>query len=79
MDTITVSKKEYQNLVERALRYDYLARIIQKKGSIFSSPPTSDVKEVVESFRATKLYNTPFLRSLEKGLNRSSYFKTEQK
>jgi len=73
MVTITVPKKEYENLVERALRYDYLKQTIE--GDIFSAPPIKSAKVVISAFKKTKLYKPTFIASLEKGLNRSSYFK----
>lgn len=73
MSTITISKREFQKLIERALRYEYLAKIIKEEKDIFAPPPTQDIKEIIKSFRATKLYSPSFLRSLEKGLRRSSH------
>ena len=74
-NTITISKKEYQKVLERALRYEYLWQILKEKEDIFVPPPIRNIKEVIKSFRETKLYSPEFLRSLEKGLKRSSYFK----
>jgi len=73
MANITVPKKEYQKLIDRALRYEYLRQILEE--DIFSPPPTRDIKEVIREFRRTKRYNQKFLDSLEKGLKRSSCFK----
>jgi len=75
MDTITISKKQYQRLLEKVLRYEYLREIIREKEDIFVSPPTRDVKKVLGAFEDTKLYSPQFLKTLEKGLKRSSYFK----
>lgn len=75
MDTITIPKKQYQKLLEKALRYEYLQKIIKEREDIFASPPTREVKEVIKAFRETKLYTPQFLKSLEKGLKRSSYFR----
>lgn len=74
MSIITISKKEYRELIEKKFRYEYLREIIE--GDIFSSPSTRDIKEILSAFKKTKKYNQKFLKSLEKGLNRSSYFKT---
>ena len=74
-DTITISEKEYQKLLEKALRYEYLFQILKEKDDIFAPSPTREVKEVVRSFKATGLYSSQFLKGLEKGLRRSSYFK----
>ncbi|MFQ6049596.1 MAG: hypothetical protein ACE5J0_00970 [Candidatus Paceibacterales bacterium] len=75
METITISKKQYQRLLEKALRYEYLQKIIKEKGDIFAPPPTRNGKEVIKAFQKTNLYSSQFLKSLEKGLKRSSYFK----
>jgi hypothetical protein len=42
---------------------------------IFSPPPTKDIKEIVNAFKKSGLYNQKFTDSLEKGLKRSAYFK----
>ena len=75
MNNITISKKQYQKLLEKDLRYEHLQQIVREKEDIFASPPTRDVKEILSAFRETKLYSSQFLKSLEKGLKRSSYFK----
>ena len=73
MDKVTVSKKEYQKLIDKALRYEYLRQIL--KEDFFSSPPTKDSKEVIKEFRDSGKYNKDFIKSLSIGLKRSSYFK----
>ena len=73
MVTITISKKKYQRLLDKALRYEYLRQILEE--DIFASPPTRDVKTIIKEFRATKQYNQKFLESLARGLKRSPRFK----
>lgn len=73
MTTITISKKEYQKLLDKAMRYEYLRQLMG--GNIFSPPPTRNIGEIVGAFKGVGKYNQQFLRSLEKGLKRSSYFK----
>lgn len=73
MATITISKREYQRLLDRALRYEYLRQILEE--DIFTPPPIRNSKAVIKEFRAMKRYNQKFLESLSKGLRRSSYFK----
>lgn len=73
MTTITISKKEYQKVFEKALRYDYLRHLFEK--DTFSPPPTRDRKMILKEFGKTKKYNQKFLDSLERGMKRSSYFK----
>ena len=72
MSTITISKKEYRELLNKKLKYEYLRQIL--RADIFSPPLTKNVKEIVKSFRATKLYNSQFIKSLERGIKRASYF-----
>ena len=74
MSTITIPKKEYEELIEKRLRYEYLRRLMEE--DIFSPPPIRKIREVMNEFKTTKRYNRQFLKSLEKGLNRSSYFRT---
>ena len=73
MVTITIPKREYQGLLEKALRYEYFRQIIQE--DIFTSPPVRDAEKVVQEFKETNLYIQKFLNSLKQGLKRSSYFK----
>ena len=73
MVTITIPKKEYQQLLDKALRYEYLRQILEE--DIFASPPVQNSKTILKEFRKTKRYNQKFLESLAKGLKRSTYFK----
>lgn len=73
MQTVTISKKEYKELIEKKLRYEYLHQIIEE--DIFSPPPIKDIKELIKAFQKTGFYNQRFIDSLEKGLKRSAYFK----
>ena len=73
MSTVTLSKKEYESLKEKALRYEYLKQVLE--GDIFSPPPTRDAKKIAREFAKSGKYNKNFLQSLEKGLKRSSYFR----
>jgi len=75
MDTITLTKKQYDQLVKKALHYDYLRELM--KEDIFVSPPVKKSEAVVEAFAETGAYNQKFLKSLKKGLKRSSYFENE--
>lgn len=72
MNTIIIPKKEYNNLLDARLRYEYVRQILAE--DIFSPPPTKKRAEVMRVFAAAKKYNVKFLKSFEKGLKRSSYF-----
>ena len=71
--TITITKKEYHELTEKALRYEYIYEGI--KENIFAPPPTKNVEKIIKEFGKTGQYTQKFLKSLEKGLKRSSYFR----
>ena len=73
MSTVTISKKEYRELVEKKLRYDYLRQVMEN--NVFSPPPVRSRKAVLKAFLGTKKYNNKFLKSLARGLERSPYFK----
>ena len=73
MSKVTIPVKEYQNLMEAKLKYQYLKKILEE--DIFSAPPIKNIDKVVNAFRETKKYNSNFIKSLEKGLKRSSAFK----
>ncbi len=73
MSMVTISKREYRELVEKKLRYDYLHQVIVS--DVFSLPPVRSRKSVLKAFSGTKKYNKKFLKSLARGLERSTYFK----
>ncbi|OHB18490.1 MAG: hypothetical protein A2749_00655 [Parcubacteria group bacterium RIFCSPHIGHO2_01_FULL_45_26] len=73
MASVTISKKEYEELLDNKLRFQYVKQSLNE--DFFSPPPTRSIKEVMVAFRATGKYNKLFLQSLEKGLRRSSHFK----
>lgn len=73
MTTITISKKEYQKLLDKSLRYEYLRQLMES--DIFSAPPTKNIGEIVSAFKGIGKYNQQFINALGKGLGRSSYFK----
>lgn len=74
MNTVTVPKKEYKELLETKLRYSHLREVLEE--DIFSAPPTHKKHDVMSAFKASKKYNTRFLKSLENGLERSSHFRS---
>lgn len=72
MQTITISREEYNTLLESKLKFDYLQQIL--KDDLFSSPPTKNTDAIIAAFNQTGKYNKAFINSLKKGLKRSSYF-----
>lgn len=75
MVTVTIPKKEYQHLVDKALRYEYLRQIL--KEDVFAPPSVKNPEKIIKAFKKTGLYNQSFLQGLKKGLGRSSYFRGE--
>ena len=75
MVTVTIPKKEYQSLAEKALRYEYLRQLLEE--DIFAAPPTRNSGDIVKEFKKSKIYGKGFLKSLERGLGRSSYFRAK--
>lgn len=72
MNTVTIPKKEYQQLLDKALKYQYLRNLMNE--DVFSPPPVRSVSKILREFRTAKRYGGQFLASLKKGLGRSSYF-----
>lgn len=73
MNTITLSKNKYQELKQKAADFERLRTFVETK--IFIPPPVRDRKKIISEFQKTRLYNAKFLKSLERGLARSSYFR----
>jgi len=73
MQTVTISKKEYQELVEKKLQLDYVSSVLG--GGLFSSPPNKDKRKILSAMRKTNKYKKDFLKGIERGLGRSNYFK----
>lgn len=74
MPTITITKETYKALTDKALKYDYLRQIMEK--DLFSLPSSRDSKKIIKEFKAVGKYNQTFIKSLEKGLRRSNYFRS---
>lgn len=73
MATITITKKEYLELIDKKLRFDYLRNVLTE--DFFAPPPTKDSNEIIRAFKAAKKYNQKFINGLKRGLDRSAYFK----
>jgi len=74
MDTITLPKKIYSDLLEKAMRYQYVASILQNEDNVFGPPPVKSVQQLVKAFSSAGHYSKSFIASLEKGLKHSNYF-----
>lgn len=72
--TVTIPKKEYEELVDARVRFEYMKHVLNEKQNQFTPPPTKNTKRVVQEFEKTGLYSKAFLASLETGLKRSKRF-----
>lgn len=72
MATVTLPKIEYLKLKKRAEAFDKM--IAEVNPSLFFTPMEKSRKKIISEFSKTKLYSKEFLKDLEKGLKRSSYF-----
>ena len=48
MNTVTIPKEEYNELIEKKAKYEYLRLIIEE--DIFASPSTRNIKDMIKSF-----------------------------
>lgn len=72
MVTVTIPKNEYNKLIEVKFRYERLRQVMEE--DVFSPPPFKKKSVVLKAFRKSGLYTDAFLKSLKRGLKRSSYF-----
>ncbi len=72
MASVAIPQEEYDELIDKAKRYDCLKQIMVE--DIFAPPPTHSARQITKEFRATRKYGKEFLDSLARGLKRSSYF-----
>jgi hypothetical protein len=72
MTTVTLPKIEYLNLKKRAEAFDKMLAGINP--GFLLVPPEKSRKKIISEFFKTKLYSKEFLKDLEKGLKRSSFF-----
>ena len=67
MNTVTITKTEYQKLQNQSKAYQKLA------SNVFQFALKDPIQEVVDDFKKTDLYTDEFLIDLEDGLRESSY------
>ena len=72
MTKVTLPKIEYLSLKKRAEAFDRM--IAGVNPDLFYVPMEKSRKKIISDFSKTRLYNKEFLKSLNKGLKRSSFF-----
>ena len=70
--SISLTKSEYTDLKSRADAYDRIISLAQREISV--TPPERSAKKVIAEFKKADTYSQEFLKSLEHGLRRSSFF-----
>ena len=73
MSTITIPKKEYQELLDKKLRYEYLKQLLNE--DIFAPPRIRSIKKIVDELVMSGQHSRRFIASVERGLKRSRYFR----
>lgn len=74
MITITIPKNKYEILKKKARAYELLKKRAMR-GGFFDTPPKKNSVHIIKAFRASGQYNEKFIKSVERGLGRSGYFK----
>jgi hypothetical protein len=71
MQTITIPKTQYQQILQQAKAYQKLA------SSFFADKLKNSVDDVVNDFEKIGIYSKEFLEDLQSGLEKSSYLKSK--
>lgn len=72
MATVTISKTTYDELKKKASAYERIFGVLAE--DLFAPPPARSVEKIIGEFRKSGKYREAFLKSLARGLGRSSYF-----
>ena len=72
MSTVTLTRTTYLDLKRRAAAYERIVTMLER--DVFTPPPVRNVRKIMVAFRRSNRYPARFLKSLERGLSRSTYF-----
>ena len=72
MVTVTMPKVEYISLKKKAESFDSMIAGINP--SLLFVPLEKSRKKIISEFSKTKLYSKEFIKDIEKGMKRSSFF-----
>ena len=72
MNTISVPRSEYEMLKAQATAYVRLLKSVATESIV--TPPTRSRSMVMKELKKIGKYNKNFLKSLEKGLEESTFF-----
>ncbi|MDO8581637.1 MAG: hypothetical protein Q7S16_02065 [bacterium] len=74
MRTIEIPVREYTLLKKKAHAFETILYFVRMRPEFFEIPPVRSRKKIMSAFRETGKYSSDFLRSLQKGLQRSTFF-----
>ena len=71
---MTITKEKYLELCEKAKRFEFIQKLAFDTDSLFQKPASRNVSTVIKEMKKTQKYNESFLKSIQNGLKKSSYF-----
>lgn len=71
-NSVSLSKTEYVDLTSRAKAYDLIVSLVQKEVAFV--PPVRSTKKIIVELKKTEKYSQDFLKSIERGFQRSAHF-----
>lgn len=71
---VTITKEKYQELVEKAGRFEVIQKLAFDGQDFFQEPATRKPSAIVKEMEKTRRYSKDFLKSLGLGLKKSAYF-----
>ncbi|MDO8604740.1 MAG: hypothetical protein Q7K40_05110 [bacterium] len=71
-NTVSLTKVEYSDLTSRAKAYDMIVSLVQKEVAFI--PPVRSTKKIISELKKTEKYSQDFLKSIERGFQRSAHF-----
>lgn len=71
---VTITKEKYGELLEKAERFEFVQKIIFSMDPFFQKPPTRNIPTIMKEMKKVGKYSSAFLKSIENGLKKSSYF-----
>lgn len=71
---VTIAKEKYQELLEKAHRFEIIQKLAFDAEDFFQEPVTRNMSAIIRAMGKTGRYSKSFLKSLEGGLKKSPYF-----
>ncbi|MDP3764659.1 MAG: hypothetical protein Q8Q95_03505 [bacterium] len=71
---VTITKEKYQELVEKAEKFEVIQKLAFDNQDFFQEPATKNISTIIKDMEKTAKYSKAFLKSLASGLKKSAYF-----